>query len=62
MLDLTWDYPEHGAEAEPSAEAVLAEINGYAADGSPLSTFAQLKDDGSTSAAAGSTRAASRAG
>jgi formate dehydrogenase major subunit len=51
VLDLTWDYPEHGAEAEPSAEAVLAEINGYAPDGSPLSTFAQLKDDGSTSCA-----------
>ena len=49
VLDLTWDYPEHGAQAEPSAEAVLAEINGYAADGAPLSTFAQLAGDGSTS-------------
>jgi formate dehydrogenase major subunit len=51
VLDLTWDYPEEGAQAEPSAEAVLAELNGYAPDGTPLSTFAQLKDDGSTSCA-----------
>jgi len=49
VLDLTWDYPEHGPHAEPSAEAILAELNGYAADGAPLSTFAQLADDGSTS-------------
>jgi formate dehydrogenase major subunit len=48
VLDLTWDYPVHGALAEPSAEAVLAEINGWDADGQPLSGFAQLKDDGST--------------
>src|SRR5436309_9359213 len=27
VLDLAWDYPLHGAE--PSAEAVLREINGY---------------------------------
>ena len=47
VLDLTWDYPEddHG---EPSAEAVLAELNGYAADGSLLAGFAGLADDGST--------------
>ena len=48
VLDLTWDYPVHGPLAEPSAEAVLAEINGWDADGQPLSGFAQLKDDGST--------------
>jgi formate dehydrogenase major subunit len=48
VLDLTWDYPEEGERAEPSAAAVLAELNGYAADGSHLSTFTQLKDDGST--------------
>ena len=29
LLDLTWDYPTHGPHAEPSAEAVLREINGY---------------------------------
>ena len=47
--DLVWDYPTHGATEEPSAEAVLREINGYqVADGSPLSSFAELKDDGST--------------
>ncbi|HEV2253296.1 MAG TPA: formate dehydrogenase, partial [Streptosporangiaceae bacterium] len=48
LLDLTWDYPVHGPLADPSAEAVLAEINGWDADGQPLSGFAQLKDDGST--------------
>jgi formate dehydrogenase major subunit len=49
VLDLTWDYPEEGPHAEPSATAVLAELNGFAADGSPLASFAQLADDGSTS-------------
>jgi formate dehydrogenase major subunit len=48
LLDLTWDYPVHGPLDEPSAEAVLAEINGWDAEGQPLSGFAQLKDDGST--------------
>jgi formate dehydrogenase major subunit len=45
---LTWDYPTAGPHAEPSAEAVLAEINGRDADGRPLRSFAQLRDDGST--------------
>jgi formate dehydrogenase major subunit len=46
---LRWDYPEHGPHREPSAEAVLREINGYdVASGAPLPGFAQLKDDGST--------------
>jgi formate dehydrogenase major subunit len=49
VLDLTWDYPEHGPNAEPSAEAVLAELSGQAADGSPLASFGQLAGDGSTS-------------
>jgi formate dehydrogenase major subunit len=48
VLDLTWDYPTRGPLAEPSAEAVLAEVNGWDADGQPLSGFAQLKGDGST--------------
>jgi len=48
VLDLTWDYPTGGPLAEPSAEAVLAEVNGWDADGRPLSGFAQLRDDGST--------------
>src|SRR5204863_220948 len=33
ILDLTWDYPVKGAIAEPDAEAVLAEINGWDARG-----------------------------
>jgi formate dehydrogenase major subunit len=48
ILDLTWDYPTHGRHAEPHAEAVLAEINGRDAAGRPLSTYEELKDDGST--------------
>ncbi|RMB85207.1 formate dehydrogenase [Streptomyces shenzhenensis] len=48
VLDLTWDYPTRGELAEPDAEAVLAEINGRAADGHPLSSYQQLQDDGST--------------
>jgi formate dehydrogenase major subunit len=49
VLDLTWDYPCKGAIAEPDAEAVLAEINGFGPDGKPLSAYLELKDDGSTS-------------
>ena len=48
VLDLTWDYPTVGDLDEPDAEAVLAEINGVDADGNPLSSYTQLKDDGST--------------
>ncbi|MGN6406024.1 formate dehydrogenase [Sinomonas sp.] len=49
VLDHTWDYPTVGTQDEPDADAVFAEINGKAADGSPLSAYTQLKDDGSTS-------------
>jgi formate dehydrogenase major subunit len=49
ILDLTWDYPTEGAQAEPSAEAVLAEINGRDADGNPLPAYTKLAADGSTS-------------
>ncbi len=49
VLDLTWDYPTHGPLEEPSAEAVLAEINGTDADGNPLASFGALAADGSTS-------------
>jgi formate dehydrogenase major subunit len=49
LLDLTWDYPMRGPLDEPSAEAVLAEVNGRAADGSALSSYTELRDDGSTS-------------
>jgi formate dehydrogenase major subunit len=45
---LTWDYPPEGPEEEPSAEAVLIEINGRDATGYPLGTFTKLRDDGST--------------
>ena len=48
VLDLTWDYPVKGPLEEPDAEAVLAEINGWDSDGKPLSSYTQLKDDGST--------------
>jgi formate dehydrogenase major subunit len=49
VLDLTWDYPTAGRHDEPSAEAVLMEINGYEiATGRPLSSFTELADDGST--------------
>ena len=48
VLDLTWDYPTEGAVAEPSAEAVLAEINGWDAGGKPLAAYTELKEDGST--------------
>lgn len=48
ILDLTWDYPTSGEIAEPDAEAVLAEINGWGADGKPLSAYTQLAADGST--------------
>ncbi|UJA21822.1 molybdopterin-dependent oxidoreductase [Thermoleophilia bacterium SCSIO 60948] len=48
-LDLTWDYPTHGEHAEPSAEAVLAEMNGYDAGGEHLASYTGLADDGSTS-------------
>jgi formate dehydrogenase major subunit len=49
LLDLTWEYPIEGRLGEPSGEAVLREINGTGPDGSPLSAYTQLKDDGSTS-------------
>jgi formate dehydrogenase major subunit len=48
LLDLTWDYPTEGPIAEPSADAVLAEISGRGPDGSYLSGYTELKDDGST--------------
>lgn len=49
LRDLTWNYPAHGRLDEPSAEAVLHEINGYTwADRKPVDGFTTLKDDGST--------------
>jgi formate dehydrogenase major subunit len=49
ILDLTWDYPTEGELDEPLADAVLAEINGWNADGEMLSAYTELKSDGSTS-------------
>jgi formate dehydrogenase major subunit len=52
LRDMTWDYPTAGPHAEPSAEAVLAEINGYriAPDGTrtPVAGYSELAADGST--------------
>jgi formate dehydrogenase major subunit len=48
LFELTWDYPVEGPLDEPDAAAVLREINGWDADGEPLSTFNDLRDDGST--------------
>jgi formate dehydrogenase major subunit len=48
LLELTWDYPTHGPLAEPSADEVLREINGTGPDGAALSSYTELKDDGST--------------
>lgn len=46
---LNLDYPTEGPRQEPSAEAVLREINGYrVADGGQLKDPAELRDDGST--------------
>jgi formate dehydrogenase major subunit len=49
LLDLTWDYPTHGHDQEPSADAILREINGTGPDGRAVSGYLELKDDGSTS-------------
>lgn len=48
IQQLAWQYPVKGRFADPDAEAVLREINGWDADGKALSSYAQLKDDGST--------------
>jgi formate dehydrogenase major subunit len=49
ILDLTWHYPTEGQIEEPSAEAVLAEINGHDDKGQTLAAYKLLRDDGSTS-------------
>lgn len=55
VLDLTWDYGVDGSD-EPSADAVLREINGWHLTGMDhkkrgdlLSNFTEMKPDGSTS-------------
>jgi formate dehydrogenase major subunit len=51
LLDLTWDYPVDDS-GDPSAAAVLAEINGRHLTGDkagqPLNSFTEMKADGST--------------
>jgi formate dehydrogenase major subunit len=50
MRRLTWSYPVHGELQEPSADAVLREINGFdLTTGEPLSGYPGLRHDGSTS-------------
>ena len=52
ILDLTWDYPLD-EEGDPSADAVLREINGYHLSGEKagqlLNSFTEMRPDGSTS-------------
>jgi formate dehydrogenase major subunit len=48
LRTLTWDYPTEGTHADPSADAVLQEINGRRADGSFIAKYQELADDGST--------------
>lgn len=49
IQQMTWDYPVEGRLEEPSAEAILAEINGYSwPDKKPVEGFVDLKADGST--------------
>ncbi len=49
LLDLTWSYPTEGEHGDPDPEAILAEISGWDQDGKMLSSYTQLRDDGSTS-------------
>ncbi len=49
IRELTWDYPEMGANRDPSAEAVLKEINGYSwKERKQLKNPKEIRDDGST--------------
>ncbi len=67
ILSLVWDYLDEKANEgwrikdEPSAELIVKEINGYVwprgsqhpvRDGKPLPSFADLKDDGTTTSGA----------
>jgi formate dehydrogenase major subunit len=48
LQDLTWAYPTSGEIEEPSAEAVLSEINGWDSQGQALASYKLLKADGTT--------------
>ena len=50
---LTWSYSTHGGMAEPSAEEVMMEVNGWTvADHKLVSGYKELKADGSTASGA----------
>jgi formate dehydrogenase major subunit len=48
LRSLAWDYSTPGAAEDPDPAAVLAEMNGTLADGTPVTSSTQLRDDGST--------------
>jgi formate dehydrogenase major subunit len=49
IQNLTWAYPTSGPDAEPSAAAILQEINGYTwVDRRQIASYEDLQDDGST--------------
>ncbi len=48
ILDLQWSYGTSGETEEPSAQDVLAEINGWDEKGQQLAAYKLLKADGST--------------
>ena len=48
VQQLRWELPIDGPYAEPSAAAVLREINGVDAEGRALTSFTELQADGST--------------
>ncbi|HET6466771.1 MAG TPA: molybdopterin-dependent oxidoreductase [Geminicoccaceae bacterium] len=49
IRSLTWDYPIEDERGEPSADAVLQEMNGYTwPDRRLVGGYQELKDDGST--------------
>jgi formate dehydrogenase major subunit len=50
LLELVWEYATSGPHEEPSGDQVLREISGVGPDGTALGTYADLKNDGSTSA------------
>jgi formate dehydrogenase major subunit len=48
VIQLAWQYPTSGPHEDPSAEAVLREINGWDANGKAITSYTDLKADGST--------------
>jgi len=53
LKSLTWNYSTHGKHADPSAEEVLKEINGYTvSDRKQLAHIKDLKKNGSTACGA----------